>query len=382
MKHRTFAFETWRVEFTAKHLWALLRSLPPVGRHLSRRCRRCVLSEANVTINSDGVCAECEAYFAGEGARERAADPAEAEALEALLKGAPGTGKGEFDALVLFSGGKDSSYLVHRVLNEYPGMRVLTLLVDNGFMSPYAMQNAQRALEKFNVAHITYRAKPSLVRKAFHHTLTHLHTQTGYTIVDTMDAYITFDTATILAARWGIPLVVCGLSKVQSENIFGLTGFEFPRRGERSRMTDYIDIDLDEVFDEEERAFWWDESRWPEEAIPRFVFPYCVWDLDEEFILREVDRLGLIERRRSRPLMTNNTLIPVIGMAEVARFGYSSFEVEFARMVREGKSDRRYWLHIFEMLEYSTKTGRFINKTVEETLAALGLTKAEIGIRS
>jgi hypothetical protein len=379
MKNRTFAFETWFVEFTAKYLWAAMR--PLVRRHLSRRCRHCVLSEAKVTLNADGICTECETYLAQGEAGRAAADPAEAQALESLLKGAPGTGKGEFDALVLFSGGKDSSYLVHRILTEYPGMRVLTLLVDNGFMSPYAMENAQRALEKFNVAHVTYRAKPSLVRKAFHHTLTHLHTQKGYTIVDTMDAYITFDTATILAARWGIPLVICGLSKVQNDNIFGLTGFEFPRRGERSRMTDYIEIDLEQVFDEEERAMWWDGEQWPEEAIPRFVFPYCVWDLDEEFILREVDRLGLIERRRSRPLMTNNALIPVIGMAEVARFGYSSFEVEFARMVREGKSDRRYWLHIFEMLEYSTRTGRFINKTVEETLRKLDLTKEAIGIR-
>ena len=92
--------------------------------------------------------------------------------------------------------------------------------------------------------------------------------------------------------------------------------------------------------------------------------------------------MGLLTKKRSRPLVTNNALIPVIAMAECARFGYCSWEVEFGRMVREGKSERQYWLNIFEMNEYATKTGNFVNKTVIETLAKLALTKKDIGIES
>ena len=78
--------------------------------------------------------------------------------------------------------------------------------------------------------------------------------------------------------------------------------------------------------------------------------------------------------------MTNNELIPVIGLIDVAKFGYSTFEPEFAQMIREGKTERRYWLNVFEMLEYSAKTGRFISSTVDQTLAKLGLTRADVGL--
>jgi hypothetical protein len=71
--------------------------------------------------------------------------------------------------------------------------------------------------------------------------------------------------------------------------------------------------------------------------------------------------------------MTNNLLIPVIAMAEAACFGYCSWEVEFARMVREGRSDRTYWRNIYEMLEIAVKTGAFVGRTVSDTLRRLGL---------
>jgi hypothetical protein len=115
-------------------------------------------------------------------------------------------------------------------------------------------------------------------------------------------------------------------------------------------------------------------------AGPRFLMPFVAWDPDESHILREVARLGLIGRGRCSPLMTNNALIPVIGISEVLRHGHTCFELEFARMIREGKSERTYWLHLFEMLEYSAKTGRFVGKTVAGTLEALGLTRRDLGL--
>ena len=131
---------------------------------------------------------------------------------------------------------------------------------------------------------------------------------------------------------------------------------------------------------EEEQGNFWDASRWPVNQIPRVIMPFVAWDPDEAFILNEVSRLNLIDKKKTSPLLTNNALIPIIGLAEAKRFGYTSFEVEFARMVREGKSERAHWLNLFEMLEVSAKTGLFINKGVVQTLAALGLTKKDIGL--
>ena len=126
---------------------------------------------------------------------------------------------------------------------------------------------------------------------------------------------------------------------------------------------------------------WFDGSKHPPEKVPRFLLPFCAWDLKETEVIAAVKNWGLIKKSNVSPLLTNNAVIPVIGVAEYNHFGYSSFEVEFARMIREGKSDRAYWKNLFEMLEYSAKTGRFIKDTLYNTLDALDLKPSDIGLK-
>ena len=97
-------------------------------------------------------------------------------------------------------------------------------------------------------------------------------------------------------------------------------------------------------------------------------------------IVETLDRNDLIPKSLCSPLLTNNALIPVIAMVEVAKFGFSCFEVEFSKMIRAGKVERGYWLNLYEMLEFSTKTGRFINTSVKQTLQALDLQLCDLGI--
>lgn len=80
------------------------------------------------------------------------------------------------------------------------------------------------------------------------------------------------------------------------------------------------------------------------------------------------------------PLVTNNATIPVMGIADINKIGYSSFEPEFAQMIREGKADRQLWLNIFEMNEYVGKTGWLLGKDVKETLAVLEINPTQIGL--
>ena len=63
------------------------------------------------------------------------------------------------------------------------------------------------------------------------------------------------------------------------------------------------------------------------------------------------------------------------------RLGYSSFELEFCRMVREGKADRVEWQHVFELLEHSARTGLFVKAYVVAALAELGLSLEDVGVR-
>lgn len=374
-KHRTkFALETLWVEFVSRWIWAWFRLL--VKSQLTRRCKRCILNEKASPLDKNGLCRECKIFFSEKKSKD---EPPKTDPIKELLASMPPEPSRLFDVLVLFSGGKDSTYLLHRIKSEHPHLRILSVLVDNGFMSPFALDNARRVIEHMKVSHLTLQIPKTLVKKTFRYTLTHLEKQTGYSLVDQMDGHMTFDAAKKLATDLRIPAILCGLSKTQILNIFGDIGWEFSRLEMIEKPVQRAGIPLSDFpYDPEEQQFWFDGSRYPESIIPRFLFPFYIWNPTEDFIVREVKNLQIL--KKTHPLLTNNALIPVIGLAEVARFGFSSFEIEFARMVRVGKTKRTQWLHLFEMLEFSARTGLFINKTAQETLTMLNLKKADLGI--
>ncbi|MFP3853755.1 MAG: hypothetical protein ACLFWD_05615, partial [Anaerolineales bacterium] len=281
---------------------------------------------------------------------------------------------------VLISGGKDSSLLLHQLATQHPDLRIMTLLVDNGFMSPIALENAERVRAKFDVDHMIYRLKSSFVSKGFAFTLTHLDRQLGYSIVDLLDGTFTFNAARNLASQMGIPLILCGLSRTQAETVFGDDDYELPPGRELEVFEELSQTPLYEIFNEEEMDRFWERSKYPNVEPPRFIMPYVASDPAETYILNEVERLGLLEADRTRPLLTNNALIPVIAIAEINHLGYTSFEVEFSQMIRGGKSDRTYWRNLFEMAEYSAKTGHFLSDSTMATLKELGLSKQDVGL--
>ncbi|MBS3751322.1 MAG: hypothetical protein KGY39_07440, partial [Anaerolineales bacterium] len=201
-------------------------------------------------------------------------------------------------------------------------------------------------------------------------------------IVDLMDGTFTFNAARNMASQLEIPLIVCGLSKIQAETVFGNDHYELPPGRELAAFEELANTKLDEIFDENDLKRFWDKSKNPDQEPPRFLMPFVSWDPTEDFILAEVERLGLLRNDRTRPLLTNNALIPVITMAEINHFGYSSFEVEFSKMIRAGKSNLAYWRNLFEMAEYSAKTDRLLSESTVETLKTLGLSKKDIGFTS
>ena len=80
------------------------------------------------------------------------------------------------------------------------------------------------------------------------------------------------------------------------------------------------------------------------------------------------------------PLVTNHTLIPLLGVVDVWNQGYSSYEPEFAQMIREGRAERGHWRNVFEMVEYAARSGRFVRRAVSDGLARLDLRPADVGL--
>lgn len=366
-------------ESYVRNIWPWQRKF--VGSRLHRRCTQCGASERMLPLNASGICSECERINAQGVPPKRARNPAVEAELAQILAAAQGTGSGSYDALLMFSGGKDSTYLAQRMKNEHPRLRLLACTVDNSFMSPVAKRNIDEILPRLNIDHVFIRPRREFYVKLFRYAVTHLNAEGSYGTVDFSDGEFMLDSARNLAAEKGIPLIICGYSRYQVENGLGLQHFESPRETERRPRTDTAGLKLEDMFDADERNLWWRGQTRADVDVPRLLFPLYAWDLEEAEIKRQVVEWGLIQDRNQSPIVTNHRLIPLLGVVDVHQFGYSSFEKEFCRMIREGKAEREPWQHTFEFLEYTSKTGLFVKPLVLDLLKELDLTTQDVGVK-
>jgi hypothetical protein len=248
----------------------------------------------------------------------------------------------QYDALLLLSGGKDSAYILHRMREEFPELRLLCLTVNNGFMSPTAISSAQFVSAKLKtdllVCNDCVDEFAAVLRKAF----VSLQGRGSYGVVDFADGELIYKIGQRIANELEIPLVLAGLTWVQLQRIVGQDDFQIVQP-----------------------------------TGPRMVFPLAVWRPEEQEIRRTVRALKLLPPGSDSPLTSNSSLILAMSAVDVLNNGYCSFEPEFAQLVREGKADRKTWLHTFELLEWATSKGYF-HQQIEQALGRLGLTLGDV----
>ena len=367
--------------YFAQTEWPKLK--PQVKNQIAPRCAKCINSVKFSPLREDGICDIChtEEVPRPVGQENHFNIQTLSKEIESLLRAYQGKAEGRYDALILFSGGKDSTFMLYRLRNEYPELRMLAIMVDNGFASSVALENVKRVVEKIEgVDSLIFKPKSSLFKKTFRYALTHPNEPGCYPIADQFDGDLTFDICRNFAVSLEIPLMIAGMSAAQIQKIFGFHGFESPQKQERQKRTHVAGRDLQDIYTAEEMQYWWDGTAWPEGQIPRVVYPLAAWQYDEQLLQSEVIRLGLTEPGQQNPLITNNDLIPLLMALDVVRFGYSGFEPEFAQLVREGKTDRAIWLNTFEAMEYLVRQGKFVSACIDDTLTRLNLTRGELGI--
>jgi len=80
-------------------------------------------------------------------------------------------GKGEYDVLVPISGGKDSMYVLYAARRLF-NLNVLAYNFDNGFQSPAATQNIQRAVTKLGTDFMVFKPREDLLHQLYRIFLT------------------------------------------------------------------------------------------------------------------------------------------------------------------------------------------------------------------
>jgi N-acetyl sugar amidotransferase len=126
-----------------------------------RRCTKCLLPETHETImfDEEGVCNICRQIEFKEGKIDWAVRK---EELTALIEGH--RGKYDYDCIIPFSGGKDSTWTLYYLMKEYK-IKPLVVRFDHGFLRPGLNESTIRVLRNMGADFHTFTPNWKLVQK-------------------------------------------------------------------------------------------------------------------------------------------------------------------------------------------------------------------------
>ena len=115
----------------------------------NQTCTRCVNDKTvkNISFNKDGLCSHCTCY---DSYSEKLKDYNKLKNL--FLKKISKQGEYDYDVALGFSGGKDSTFVLYKLVKEYK-LKVKTYTLDNGFLSQEAKRKIDALVKEFGVEH-------------------------------------------------------------------------------------------------------------------------------------------------------------------------------------------------------------------------------------
>ena len=308
----------------------------------TRICTRCILPETipGIAFDQDGVCSYCHRE---EGAVEKA--PRKKSEYQGRLDQLVGELKNKaplYDAVMAYSGGKDSSYTL-KILRDRYNLRVLALTFDNHFISPAALENIRGVTDQLEIDHILFKPPWPVMKRLFTRTAkedifpapTLLRASAICTACIGLVKSLVFKTA----IEMRIPLVVFGWSPGQApiQSAIMKTNPALIRQNQAVFKKAFPE----EIGDSMKRYFtpdsYFEDDK---ERFPYNIHPLAFFDYDERQILRELRDLGWQAPLDTDTNSTNCLLNAFANQVHLRRHRFHPYVLEIAAMVRQGAMGR------------------------------------------
>lgn len=373
-------------DFVAQKIWPKIRWM--FTKMIAPRCSQCVISSrvSYITL-TDGVCNLCIEFNRAKNEEEKKWHEKyiahQAKELDLLLKSYQGKGRGRYDAIVLFSGGRDSTYMLHRLKRDYPKLRLLLMTWDNGFYSAIALERSLEVAKKLDLEHIRYKPSSSVYKTLYRYTLQNVGQKGSYQTVDRMDGTLNQFLGFHFAYLMDIPLVLAGVDFAQEQIMQFHSYFEMPfvdmcSRTLLDRMERRSGFKIKEIFSEEDQKLFWDGTDKDRNKVPRYILPLLAWRPDKSSVQDDQELQELLPKRDSSPILTNNQVLAVMTAIDIKTIGYCSFEPEFSEMIRFRENDPIYWRNVFELVELAVKRRFLLETIITKVLIKLGLSSKQV----
>lgn len=300
-----------------------------------RICTKCVLPETFPTIEFDpeGVCNYCRS-FKGEGYRDELRKQYR-QRFEVLAKEL--RGRGDYDVLMAYSGGKDSTYTLDIFKNLF-GLRVLALTFDHGFVSPYAMRNMKTVTDYLGIDHVIFKPSFELLRKVFS-----LSAQGQLYSKKTLERASTICTSCMslvksislkTALEKGIPFIGYGWSPGQApvQSSVMRTSPAFMKATQKAVFEPLYD-----KLGEEVRPYFLQDGDFDRsDRFPYNIHPLAFLDYDEKRIFARIREMGWEPPKDTDPNSTNCLMNAFANQVHLGQWGFHPYAFEMAGLVRMG----------------------------------------------
>ncbi len=196
-----------------------------------KRCTRCLMPETweSITYDAEGICNVCRNVQVKQ--EEIDWEGRKAEFVKLLDEY---RGKGAYDCIVPFSGGKDSTYTVLELVKNF-GLKPLVVSFDHGFYRPKTLENRQHTLMQMGVDFLSFRPNVKVVKKLMLESLKRKgdfcwHCHTGI-----------FAYPMQIAVKYSIPLIIWG---EPSAEYGGYYSYEEKEEVDEKRFNRFVNLGI------------------------------------------------------------------------------------------------------------------------------------------
>lgn len=315
-----------------------------------KRCSRCVLPETfpGINIDDEGVCNFCRSFKGIE--KLEISKEKYRKKFEKLIEGKQTAGG--YDCLMAYSGGKDSTYTLV-VLREQYDLSILALTIDNGFVSPAALQNIHKVVEGLNIDHIIYKPRFDLMKSIFRRAVdsemySRKTLERASTICTSCMGIVKF-IALRMAVEGAIPFITYGWSPGQAPIVASI----FKNNPSMIRSMQKVLLEpMEEASGPEIRNYFLNESHFSaKDRFPYNISPLAFLSYDEGEIVERINKLGWKKPEDTDPNSTNCLLNAFANKIHRERFDFHPYAFELANLVREGYMDREEAISRLETAE-------------------------------
>ena len=352
-----------------------------------RLCTKCILPETfpSIKFDDDGVCNYCRSYKGHE--HNEAVKAQYRQKFESLLAGfglfpapsplnpepsssAPSSAPSSspdpyslhpvpsssspapssYHVLMAYSGGKDSSYTLDIFKNKYK-LNILALTFDNGFVSPFAIENIKAVCETLGIDHVLYKPQFKLLKKIFcaavqDNFYSKKSLERSSTICSSCMGIVKSITLK-LALEKNIPFIGYGWSPGQApvQSSVMKINADFIRTSQKTFYDPLYKIIGNDI-----TPYFLTKSDFDKLAAGNYynVHPLAFLDYSEEAIFRRITELGWQAPKDTDSNSSNCLLNSFANQTHINQHGFHPYAFEIAGLVRTGVMSRKEGLEKIE----------------------------------